>query len=139
MRTVAIGTRTLAYLAHVDTNAHTRQIALQCVRVLQSEGKYDRRAWRLEGQKAAVSSPVHDSSMHLRRNLSYLLSMPSYQLFHCLIATLPLQRSGIREVGEDERENPGDPGRVSHRESHSWRQRDVRRAVGSNRRFDGVP
>jgi hypothetical protein len=101
----------------VDANAHARKIAVQGVRFLQAEGKYDRRAWRLEGQEAAVPSPVHDAPMYLRRKLPHLLAMPTYQLLHCLIATLPLLRSRVCEIGENESENPGDPGRVSHSES----------------------
>jgi hypothetical protein len=99
----------------VDANSHARQIAIRGVRLLQPEGKRDRRAWGLEGQEAAVPSPIHDTPMHLCGKLSHLLLVSTYQFFDCLIAKLPLQRGRVCEVREDQRENPGDPGRVSHR------------------------
>src|SRR5262245_66475830 len=114
MRAVAVGTGAFAHLAHVDANAHARQIALRGVRLLQAESKRDRRARRLKRQKTTVSSPAHDPAIHLCSNLSHLFPVPTYQLFHCLIATLPLQRRRICEVGKDERENPGDPRGLTH-------------------------
>jgi hypothetical protein len=121
MRGVTAGTGLLTHFCHVDADAYARQVPLCGVRFLQAEGKRHSGARRLEGQEGTVSRPVNDAPVRLRCELSNLLSMPTYQLFHCLIAALPLQRSGVCEVGENKRENSGDFGRVSHRESHSWR------------------
>jgi hypothetical protein len=64
--------------------------------------------------------------VRLRYELSNLFPVPTDQVFYWLIASLPLQRGRICKVGEDQRENLRD-GRVSHRESHSTRRRNLSR------------
>jgi hypothetical protein len=106
MRTVAAGTEMFTYFAHVDANAYARQVTLLGMRFLQAEGKRDSSARRLERQERAVSRPVNDAPVRLRYELSNLLPVPTDQLFYWLIASLPLQRSRICKVGEDQCENP---------------------------------
>ena len=68
--------------------------------------KSDRGAWGFEGQKAPVASPIDDAAPGLLGDATYDRAVPFDQFADCLVAARCLERGRIRQIDEDQREDP---------------------------------
>ena len=111
---VAIGAALLAHLTHVQAGAHTGQIGLVGVRLLEAQCEEDRGARRVEGEEAAVAGPTDDAPSALGRQPAYVRPMAGDQLADGVVAARGLERRRARQVGEDQRQDARGASSVSH-------------------------
>jgi hypothetical protein len=98
----------------VDAGAHAREVGLVGVRLLEPQREQHRGAGRLEDEKATIAGPADDAAVRLRRQPAHVRAMPGDQLADGLIPPLRLQRGRASQVGEDQREDARNAGRVGH-------------------------
>ena len=94
----------LAHLTEVYADAHFGKLGLVVVDLLESQRKSDRGARGLEGEEEAVTGGVHLAPASLDPERSYPFLVMLDQLASTEIAEPRLERRGVHQIGEHQRE-----------------------------------
>jgi hypothetical protein len=89
---------------HADANAG--KVRLISMHVLKPQREQDSRTGRFTSQEAAIARPVDNATAGFRRQPLHLCPMPGNEFADGLVTSSRLQRRRIRQISEDQRENP---------------------------------